>query len=47
MQAIVVDRVPIVNPQLAAVIRDDAEAVMASPVNSHAACPSYSEMVTS
>jgi hypothetical protein len=47
MQAIVVDRVPIVNPQLAAVIRDDAEAVMASPVNSHTPCPTHSEMVTS
>jgi hypothetical protein len=34
MQAIVVDRVPIVYPQLAPIIRDDTEAVVAVSENS-------------
>jgi hypothetical protein len=45
MQAIVVDRVPIVNPQLASIIRDDAVSVMSGPEDSHAACPTCSKMV--
>ena len=45
MQAIVVDGVPIVNPQLAAVIGDNAEAVMACPEDSQAASPPYSKLI--
>jgi len=47
MQAIVVDRVSIVNPQLAAIIRDNAKSVMACPEDSQAACPTYSKVIFS
>jgi hypothetical protein len=47
MQAIIVDCVSIVNPQLASIIRDDAKSVMARPENSQAACPTHSKVVTS
>jgi hypothetical protein len=46
MQAIIVDRVPIVNPQLASIIGDNAVSVMASPENSHAGSPSHRKVVT-
>jgi len=45
MQAIVVDCVPVVNPQLAAIIRDNAESVSADPGDSHAACPTNCKVI--
>jgi hypothetical protein len=45
MQAIIVDGVSIVNPQLASIIGDDAEPVLASPADSQAACPSHCEVI--
>jgi len=47
VQAIVVDCVTIVDPQLAPIIRINAEMVMACLVDSHAACPAHSEVITS
>jgi hypothetical protein len=47
MQAIVVDREPIVNPQLAPVVGDDAKPVMSCLEDSEAACPTHGEVVTS
>ena len=49
VQAIIVDResMATVNPQLTSIVRVDAEAVMASPEDSHAPCPTHSEIVTS
>jgi hypothetical protein len=47
MTAIVIDRVCIVDPKIAAIIRDDAETIMASPVEPHAACPTHSKVITS
>ena len=47
VQAIVVNCVSIVDPQLASIIRDNAEMVMASPEESHAARPSHSELIAS
>merc|ERR1719181_1593747 len=43
VQTVVVDRVAIVNPQFASIIRVDAEAVLASPMHSDAACPTHSK----
>jgi hypothetical protein len=45
MQTIVVNRVPIVNPQVASVIGNNAETVMASPIDSRTASPADSEMI--
>jgi hypothetical protein len=47
VQAIVVNRVPVVDPQLAPIIRDDAKMVMTCPENSQAACPTNSEVIAS
>jgi hypothetical protein len=47
MQAIIVDCVSIVNPQLAAIVGQNAEAIMARSVDSHAACPAYCEVIAS
>jgi hypothetical protein len=47
MQTIVVDSVPVVNPQFAAIIRNNAESVMASPEESHASSPTHSKMIMS
>jgi hypothetical protein len=47
MQAIIVDCVPVVDPQLAAVIRDNPEPISASLEDSHAACPTHSKMIAS
>jgi hypothetical protein len=47
MTAIVIDRVSIVDPKIAAVIRDNAETVMTSPVEPHAACPTHSKVIAS
>merc|ERR1719305_399434 len=48
VQAIVVDggSTATVNPQLASIVRVDTEAVMTSPEDSHAPCPTHSEIVT-
>jgi hypothetical protein len=45
MQAIIVDSVPIVNPQLAPIIRDNAEPVMGCPEDSQAASPTHSKVI--
>ena len=47
VQAIVVDSVTVVEPQLAPIIRDNAESVMATPEDSHLTCPTNGEVVTS
>jgi hypothetical protein len=47
MQAVVVDCIPIVDPQLAPVIGDDAETVIANSSDFQAACPTYSEVIAS
>jgi hypothetical protein len=46
VQAIVVNRVTIVHPQFASVVRINAEAVVARSEDSHAACPAHSKVVT-
>ena len=46
VQAIVVDRDAIVNPQFASIVGVNAEAVWASFEDSHAACPTHSKVVT-
>jgi len=46
MQAIIVDRVTVVNPKLAPIIGEDAESVLSCFENSHSACPSHSEVIT-
>ena len=45
VQAIVVNRVSVVNPQLAPIIGDNLEVVVTCPEDSQAACPAYSEVV--
>ena len=47
MQAFIVERATIVKPQLAAFISDKAEPVKATLVDSPAACPTYSKVMTS
>ena len=47
VQAIIVNGVSVVNPQLATIIGDKLEVVMASPEDSQAACPTYSEVIAS
>jgi hypothetical protein len=47
MQAIVVNGVSIVDPELAAIVRNKLEMVTATPEKSHAACPTHSEVITS
>jgi hypothetical protein len=47
VQAIVVDCIPIVYPQLTSIIRDNAETVITSFANSQGAHPAHSKMVTS
>ena len=47
MQAIVVNCVPIIDPQLAPIIRDDAESVMPSLSDFQGACPAHSKVITS
>jgi hypothetical protein len=46
MQTIVVDCISIVDPQLAAVVRYDAEDEMPRPINSHPASPAHGKMIT-
>jgi len=47
VQAIVVDCITVVDPQVAPIIGDNAEMVMACPVESHAACPTHSKVIAS
>jgi hypothetical protein len=47
MQAIIVDRIPIVHPQLASIVGQNAEPVIRSPENSHATCPANCKVITS
>jgi hypothetical protein len=47
VQAIVVNCVAIVDPQLTPIIRDDAEMIMTCPEDSHAAGPTHSKVITS
>merc|ERR1719272_1261468 len=46
VQSIVVNRVAIVNPQFASIVGINAEAVAASLMDSDAACPTHSKVVT-
>jgi hypothetical protein len=46
MQAIVVDCVSIVNPQLASIIRNDTPSVVGCSEDSHPGCPSHSKVIT-
>jgi len=45
VQAIIVDCVAVVNPQLAPIVGVDAEAVISCPEDSQAACPTHSEVI--
>ena len=45
MQVIIVDRVTVVEPQLAADITDHANQILAIPVDSQAACPTHSKVL--
>jgi hypothetical protein len=47
VQAIIIDGVPVVDPQFAAIIGNNAEAVVTSPEDSHTSCPTSSKMVRS
>jgi hypothetical protein len=47
VQAIIVDCVTVVDPQLTPVVGDDAKPVMACPEYSQAACPTHSKVITS
>ena len=47
VQAIVVDSVAIVNPQFASIVGVNAEAIVTSSEDSHAAGPTHSKVVTS
>jgi len=45
VQAIVVDCITVVDPQVAPIIRDNLEVVMTRLENSHAACPTHSKVI--
>merc|ERR1719183_1478647 len=47
VQTIIVDCVPVVHPQLAAIIRQNAKPVIASPEDSHSPSPTHSKVVAS
>jgi hypothetical protein len=47
MQAVIVDCVPIVQPELASVIGNDAESVMTGAEDSVATCPTHSKVIVS
>jgi len=47
VQAIVVDRVTVVEPEVAPIIRDNLEVVMTCLENSHAPCPTHSKVIAS
>ena len=47
MQAIIVDCVPTVDPQLAPIIRNNAETVLACPPDAQNTCPTHSKVITS
>jgi hypothetical protein len=46
MQAIIVDCVPVVQPQLAPIVGDNAEPIMAIPEDSQAARPTHGKVIT-
>jgi hypothetical protein len=46
MQTIVVDRVTVIDPELASVIRYDAETIIATPEESHSSCPTHGKMIS-
>jgi hypothetical protein len=45
MHSVIVDYVPIVDPKLAAIIRNEAVSVTTSHIDSHATCPANSKVV--
>jgi len=47
MQAVIVNCVSVVNPQLAPIIGDKLEVIAAGLEDSHTACPAHSEVITS
>jgi hypothetical protein len=47
MQAIIVNRVPIVDPQLAPIIRDNTEMVMTCLEDSQTPCPTNCKVIAS
>jgi hypothetical protein len=47
VQAIIIDRIPVVDPQLAAIIGQNTKPIMARIEDSHASCPTRSEMIAS
>jgi hypothetical protein len=47
MQAIIINCVAIIDPQLAPIIRDDTESVVASPSDFQCSCPAHSKVITS
>jgi hypothetical protein len=47
MQAIIVDRVTVANPQLASIIRDDAESIIPRSEKSHTTSPTSGKVITS
>jgi hypothetical protein len=47
VQPVIVNCVPVVNPQLTSIIRYDAPSVMARSEDSHVRCPTHSEMISS
>ena len=47
MQPVVVDRITVVHPQLAAIIGDDAKPVMSCLEDSEATCPTHGEVICS
>jgi hypothetical protein len=44
--AVIVDRVPIINKQVAAVIGDNAVPIIPSPEDPHTTCPTHCEVIT-
>jgi hypothetical protein len=47
MQAIIIDCIPIVNPQFASIVGNNAESIPARAEDSHAASPTNSKMIAS
>jgi hypothetical protein len=47
MQAVIIDCITIVDPQLASIIRNDAESIMTGVEDPHATCPTGSKVISS
>jgi hypothetical protein len=47
VQAIIVDCVPVANPEFAAIIGNNAKSVIGSPEDSQATCPTHGEVIAS